>query len=117
TSGILSQQMVIAEGGFKSYVAPSVNQWIGAVNFDSKIWKWFHVYADAGMYKNKSRSAEFVWDSGIKFAVIPDFLELYFPVQSSLGFEPSFKDYGRRIRFTLVMNFGAVTNYFRRGVF
>ena len=116
-SGLLSQQLVIADGGFKSFVAPSVNQWIGAVNMDSKIWKWFNVYADAGIYKNKFHSPEFVWDSGIKLAVIPDFLELYFPMQSSLGFEPSFKDYGKRIRFTLVLNFSAIGSYFRKGVF
>ena len=35
--------------------------------------------------------------SGIKLKVIPDFLEIYFPVQSSLGFEPGFKDYKSRI--------------------
>lgn len=116
-SGILSQQLIIADGGFKSFVAPSVNQWIGAVNVDSKIWKWFNIYADAGIYKNKYRDPEFIWDSGIKLAVIPDFLELYFPMQSSLGFEPSFKDYGKRIRFTLVLNFGAIANTFRKGVF
>ena len=28
---------------------------------------------------------KFIWDSGIKLKVIPDFLEIYFPVQSSLG--------------------------------
>ncbi len=117
TSGILSQQMIIADGGFKSYVAPLSNQWITSVNIDSNIWKWFNIYADAGMYKNKNQSAEFIWDSGIKFAILPDFLEIYFPLQSSLGFEPSFKDYGSRIRFTLNLNFGAITSYFRRGVF
>lgn len=116
-SGLLSQQLIIADGGFKSYVAPSVNQWIGAVNMDTHIWKWFSIYADAGMYKNKHRDPQFIWDSGVKLAVIPDFLEIYFPVQSSLGFEPSFKDYAERIRFTMVLNLGAITSYFRRGVF
>lgn len=117
TSGILSQQMILADGGFKSYVGGSANQWIGALNIDSNVWKWFNIYADAGMYKSKLQNAEFIWDSGVKLAVIPDFLEVYFPIQSSLGFEPSFNDYGKRIRFTLVLNFGAITNYFRRGVF
>ncbi len=119
TSGVLAQQMVIADGGFKSYVGKTAtaNQWIGAVNIDSNVWKWFNVYADAGVYKNAHHKAEFIWDSGIKVAAIPDFLEVYFPIQSSLGFEPSFKDYGKRIRFTLVLNLSAVTSYFRRGVF
>ena len=77
----------------------------------------FNFYADAGVYKNKNREAQFVWDSGVKLKVIPDFLEIYFPLQSSLGFEPSFKDYGRRIRFTLSLNFSAITSYFRRGYY
>ncbi|MBP3839910.1 MAG: aminopeptidase, partial [Chryseobacterium sp.] len=117
TSGVLAQQYILAEGGFKSYVGNTANQWIGAVNVDTHVWRWFNVYADAGVYKNKHQTPEFIWDSGIKVKVIPDFLEVYFPMQSSLGFEPSFKDYAQRIRFTLVLNFGAVTDYFRRGWF
>lgn len=117
TSGLFAQQLIIAEGGFKSYLGTTANQWISSVNVDSHVWRWFNVYADAGVYKNKNQSADFIWDSGVKVKVIPDFLEVYFPIQSSLGFEPSFKDYGQRIRFTLVLNFNAVTSYFRRGWF
>lgn len=117
SSGVLSQQFILAEGGFKSYVGGSANQWIGAFNVDSHVWKWFNVYADAGVYKNKYENPQFIWDSGVKLKVIPDFLEVYFPIQSSLGFEPKFKDYAQRIRFTLMLNFGAMTDYFRRGWF
>ncbi|MGK6344126.1 aminopeptidase [Chryseobacterium sp. DT-3] len=114
-SGLLSQQFILADGGFKSFIPGSVNQWITSFNVDSSVWKIFHVYADAGIYKNKNRPAEFIWDSGIKVRLIPDFLEVYFPIQSSLGFEPSFKDYAKRIRYTLVLNLGAVINAARRG--
>ncbi|QIY83441.1 M1 family metallopeptidase [Chryseobacterium sp. NEB161] len=117
TSGILSQQFILAEGGFKSFFNTSVNQFITSVNIDSHVWKWFNLYADAGVYKNKNRSAEFIWDSGVKVKVIPDFLEIYFPVASSLGFEPSFKNYGYRVRYTLVLNLGALVNNLRRGIF
>lgn len=117
TSGLFAQQLIIAEGGFKSAIGKSVNQWITSVNVDSHVWRWFNVYADAGVYKNKYRDPRFIWDSGVKVKVIPDFLEVYFPIQSSLGFEPSFKDYGKRIRFTLSLNFSAITGYFRRGWF
>lgn len=117
TSGIFSQQLIIADGGFKSYLGQTTNQWITAVNVDSHLWKMFNLYADAGMYKNHQFSPKFIWDSGVKLKVVPDFLEVYFPIQSSLGFEPSFKDYGTRIRFTLTLNFSAITNYFRRGWF
>lgn len=114
-SGILSQQFILADGGFKSFIPGSVNQWITSFNVDSSIWKIFHVYADAGVYKNKDLPAKFIWDSGIKVRIIPDFLEIYFPVQSSLGFEPSFKDYGKRIRYTLILNLGSIINAARRG--
>ncbi len=115
TSGILSQQFILADGGFKSFIPSTVNQWITSFNVDSSVWKIFHVYADAGMYKNKNQPAKFIWDTGVKVRIIPDFLEIYFPVQSSLGFEPSFKDYARRIRYTLVLNLGSVINAARRG--
>lgn len=115
TGGILSQQFILADGGFKSFLPGSVNQWITSFNVDSSVWKIFHVYADAGIYKNKNASTEFIWDSGIKVKLIPDFLEIYFPIQSSLGFEPSFKDYAKRIRYTLVLNLGAIINAARRG--
>jgi hypothetical protein len=117
TSGILAQQFVLADGGFKSLIGGTANQWMVSTNMDAKIWKWFSIYADAGMFKNRNFNSHFIWDSGVKVAVIPDFLELYFPVQSTLGFEPSLKYYGNRIRFTLVFNPAAVANYIRRGVF
>ncbi len=117
TSGLLTQQLILAEGGFKSYVGDSANQWITSFNADAHVWRWFNVYADAGLFKSKMQDPQFIWDSGVKVKVIPDFLEVYFPIQSSLGFEPSFKDYGRRIRFTLSLNLSAITGYFRRGWF
>jgi hypothetical protein len=77
----------------------------------------FNLYADAGVYKNRLRNPQFIWDSGVKLKLVPDFLEIYFPLQSSLGFEPSFKDYANRIRFTLNLNFGSLFTHFRRGWF
>lgn len=115
TGGLLSQQYILADGGFKSFIPGTVNKWITSVNVDSSVWKIFHVYADAGVYDNKNQSTKFIWDSGIKVRVIPDFLEIYFPIQSSLGFEPGFKDYGRRIRYTLILNLSSIINAARRG--
>lgn len=115
TTGVLSQQYIQAEGGFKSHVAPSVNQWLTSASIDGHLWKPFNLYVDAGVYKNKGNPAQFIWDSGVKVKVIPDFLEIYFPVQSSLGFEPGLENYGKRIRYTLILNFSALTSHFRRG--
>lgn len=115
TGGILSQQFILADGGFKSFIPGTANQWITSFNVDSSVWKIFHIYADAGLYKNKNSSTQFIWDSGVKVRVIPDFLEIYLPVQSSLGFEPGFKDYAKRIRYTLVLNLSTIINAARRG--
>ncbi|MCJ8152182.1 aminopeptidase [Chryseobacterium sp. SSA4.19] len=115
TGGILSQQYVLADGGFKSFIPGTVNKWLTSVNVDTSVWKIFHVYADAGVYQNSGRPTKFIWDSGIKVRVIPDFLEIYFPVQSSLGFEPAFKDYAKRIRYTLILNLSSIINAARRG--
>lgn len=118
TSGLLSQQYILADGGFKSFFTDTVDQWVVAHNVDAHVWKMFNIYADAGVYKNRDLAgAKFIYDTGVKVKIVPDFLEIYLPVQSSLGFEPAFKDYAKRIRFTLVFNFGALTNHFRRGWF
>lgn len=115
TGGILSQQYVLADGGFKSFIPGTVNKWLTSVNVDTSVWKIFHIYADAGVYQNSNQPTKFIWDSGIKARVIPDFLEIYFPVQSSLGFEPAFKDYAKRIRYTLILNLSSIVNAARRG--
>jgi len=115
TGGILSQQFILADGGFKSFIPGTVNQFITSLNVDTSVWKIFHIYADAGVYKNKNNPTQFIWDSGVKVRLIPDFLEIYFPVQSTLGFEPGFKDYGKRIRYTLILNLSTIINAARRG--
>ena len=115
SSGILSQQFVIAEGGFKSLLKGTANQYILATNVDVHAWKMFNIYADMGIYKNKHQPTQFIWDSGIKLKIIPDFLEIYFPIQSSLGFEPGFKDYKSRIRYTISLNLNSAIGHFRKG--
>ncbi len=115
TSGFLSQQFILADGGFKSRVGDFANQWVTSVNADTTIWKIFHLYGDAGFYKNKNATPQFVWDSGVKLRIIPDFLEFYFPVYSTLGFEPQYKDYAKRIRFTLILDLQSIKNVLRRG--
>lgn len=107
-SGVFSQEYIMAEGGFKSYVGASANQWILALNADFPIWKMFSVYGDIGGYKNRNYPTLFIWDSGIKLGLIPNVLEFYFPMQSSLGFEPSFNNYYKRIRFSLNLDLNSL---------
>ncbi len=118
SSGFLSQQVILAEGGFKSIFEDQfANEWILTSNFGIGIWRWVELYADVGYLKNKGESARFKYDSGVRLNFIPDLLELYFPVQSSLGFEPGFSDYSSRIRFVITLDFERFYNYFKRGFY
>ncbi|MFC4818643.1 aminopeptidase [Flavobacterium sp. GCM10023249] len=114
-SGIFSQQIILAEGGFKSkFINPYANQWISTVNTTSSIWKWIQLYGDAGFYKNKGSKAQFVYDSGIHFNLVPDYFELFFPLYSSNGFEPSQNNYPQKIRFMATLNPKTLINLFTR---
>lgn len=115
TEGLLSQQFVLAEGGFKSDFDFLVDDWITSTNVEIPIWKMFDFYVDAGVYKNQGNNPRFIYDTGIRTRIIPDFLEVFLPLQSSLGFEPSLGNYHERIRFTLNLNLSKVLSYLRRG--
>ena len=63
----------------------------------------------------KAKPTKFIYDTGIKLNIIPEFLEFYLPVQSTLGFEPAKDSYLSHIRFTFNFNLSAVINHFRKG--
>ncbi|SDE21650.1 gluzincin family metallopeptidase [Riemerella columbipharyngis] len=111
------RQFILAEGGFKSGINRSANRWITTLNIDNNIWKIIDIYGDLGIYKNKGVPAKFIWDSGLKLKLIPDVLEIYFPIYSSLGFEPSLKNYQRRIRFMFEFDVSTLMIQIRRGWF
>lgn len=113
--GILSQQIIIAEGGFKSRLStPFANQFITTANASTTIWKDIQAYADVGFVKSRGDSAEFVYDSGIRLNLLTDYFELYFPVYSNNGFEISQDNYQERIRFVFTADIGAFVNLFTR---
>ncbi|WP_010521737.1 aminopeptidase [Aquimarina agarivorans] len=115
SSGITSQQFISAEGNFKSQLTPAfANQWLATTTVESSIWNWIQAYADAGLVKNKGFAPEFVYDSGIKLNLLTNYLELFFPLQSSLGFEPSFSDYEKRIRFKVSLSINTLVGLFTR---
>ena len=116
-SGFLSQQIIIAEGGFKSRLQPAfANEWIVTTNASTTIWKYVYAYADFGVVKNLGQDAEFVYDSGIQVSLLDDFFEFYFPVYSNLGFEIGEQNYGERIRFTATIGLDTVIRLFSRTV-
>ncbi len=117
-SGFLSQQTIIAEGGFKTIFPDQfANEWMLTTNASASVWRWVEVYADAGFFKNRNETAQFRYDSGIRLNFVPNFLEVYFPIQSSLGFEPGFSDYASRIRFVLTIDIERIYNLVKRGFY
>lgn len=115
-SGFFSQQIIIAEGGFKSmFKNPYANEWMFSANGSISIWRWIEAYGDAGFYKNRTLDHVFRYDSGIRLNFIHNILEIYFPLQSSLGFEPVNQDYSSKIRFVLTINPNKIFNFIRRG--
>lgn len=115
--GVLTQQYILAEGGFKSDFNFTVNRWIFSTNATWTLWKRIDLYADFGIYRNKGFKPRGIWDSGLKLNIIPDFIELYFPIQSSLGFEPKNGNYFSRIRYMLDLRLSSIINHIRRGIF
>ncbi|WP_310993027.1 metalloprotease [Aequorivita marina] len=114
-SGLFSQQLIIAEGGFKSQLEPAyANSWITTVNASTNIWKWIYAYGDAGLVHNKARGTSAVFDTGIRLNLVADYFELYFPIYSSLGFEPSLPHYDEKVRFIVTLSPKTLLSLFTR---
>ncbi len=114
-SGLFSQQLIIAEGGFKSQLEPAyANSWMATVNASTNIWKWIYAYGDVGLVHNKARGTNAVFDSGIRLSLVADYFELYFPIYSSLGFEPNLPHYDEKVRFIVTLSPKTLLGLFTR---
>ena len=114
-SGLFSQQLIIAEGGFKSQLQPAfANQWITTANTSYSIWQWIFAYGDAGFVKNRGDGAQFVYDSGIRLNLLQDYFELYFPVYSTNGWEIGQQNYDQKIRFIVSLDIDTFVGLFTR---
>ena len=114
-TGIWSQQFVPAEGGFKSFFEESsANNYMISLNTSIGIWKWIEFYADIGALKNQNRNSVGYFDTGIKFNLVQDYFELFFPLYSSNGFEPSQDNYSSKIRFIFYPRLSTLSSLFSR---
>ena len=115
TTGLFSQQLIMAEGGFKSkFENQFANQWMTTLNLGVNVWNWIEVYGDVGLLKNKGYNESFVFDSGIRLNLVQDYFELYFPVVSSNGWEIAQDRYDQKIRFIVTLNPKILLNLFNR---
>lgn len=116
-SGIYSQQIIIAEGGFKSFLDERyrfADDWIATANASVNLWRWIELYGDIGMVKNRGLREKFVYDSGIRLNLVTDYFELYFPLYSNNGWEIAEPDYGERIRFIITVSPKTLLGLFNR---
>ena len=114
-TGLFSQQIIVAEGGFKSQLQPEyANQWISTVNASTNIWKWIYAYGDVGIVKNRDEKGKVLFDSGVRVSLVQDYFELFFPVYSSLGWELGEPDYDQRIRFIVALDLNTLIKLFTR---
>ena len=115
SSGIYSQQIIIAEGGFKSKLEnPFANDFIATTNTSVSIWRWIELYGDTGFIKNKGENTRFVYDSGIRLNLVTDYFELYLPMYSNNGWEVGQPDYGEKIRFIVTLSPRTLISLFTR---
>ena len=114
-AGIFSQQIIIAEGGFKSRLDTAfANQWLTTANFSTSIWRYIQAYGDIGLVKNKGFDPKFVYDSGIRLNLVEDYFELFFPIYSNNGWEIAQPNYGEKIRFIITADPKVLLGLFRR---
>jgi len=115
SSGIFSQQLIIAEGGFKSKLDTAfANEWLTTINASASIWKYIQAYGDIGFLKNKGQKPLFVYDAGIRLNLITDYFEIFFPFYSNLGWEINQPQYSQKIRFVFTAEPKALLGLFRR---
>jgi hypothetical protein len=115
TTGLFSQQSIIADGFFKSKLETrTANRWMTTVNANYTIWSWIEGYGDVGFIKNKESDTKFVYDGGIRLNLVTDYFELFFPVYSNNGWEIGDKNYGEKIRFIITFRPETLINLFTR---
>lgn len=114
-TGIYSQQLIIAEGGFKSKLeTPFANRWMTTFNMSTTLWKYIQAYGDLGIVKNKGQNMKFVYDSGVRVNLVTDYFEVYFPIYSNLGWEVGQPNYDQKIRFLFTVDPETLFGLFRR---
>jgi hypothetical protein len=114
--GIYSQQFIMSEGGFKSkFLNPLANDYIVSSNLGIGLWKWVELYADFGISKNIGSLPRGYYDSGIRLNLLPDFLEIFLPIQSSENqIEFNNRNYLSSLRFVIALEPKTLLGLFNR---
>lgn len=116
SSGLFSQQFIMAQGGFKTILDERfANQFLVSMNSSIGLWRWVELYNGVAFLKNRDANTFFGYEAGIRLNFINDILEFYFPLYSNNGWEMNQGQYAQKIRFVIQANPRAIFNFFRRG--
>jgi len=116
SEGLLSQQFILAEGGFKSKLPTRFsNRYMLSINTSVGLWRWLEIYNDVALLKNVNQPVYFAYENGIRFNFVNNIFEMYFPLYSNKGWEIGQPNYSKSIRFVIQANIKAIYNFFRRG--
>ncbi len=115
TTGIYSQQFIPAEGGFKSrFDRPYSDDFLLTLNTSIGLWKWIEAYGDLGYINQKEQRSRLLFDTGLRLNLVPDFLEIYFPIYNSKGLQAQGPDYQQKIRYVITFDPRTLTQLFSR---
>ncbi|MEK9603505.1 MAG: hypothetical protein VW127_03675, partial [Flavobacteriaceae bacterium] len=85
-----------------------------STNLTLGIWKWIEGYVDLGILKNHNANPYYLYGSGIRLNILPDYLELFFPLHNNDGWEIDNTPYETKIRFVLKMSPRELSKLFSR---
>jgi hypothetical protein len=115
TTGIYSQQFIPAEGGFKSqFDKPYSDDLLITLNSSIGLWKWIEAYGDLGYINQRAQSSRILFDTGLRLNLVPDFLEIYFPLYNTKGLQLQGPDYQQKIRYVITFDPRTLTQLFSR---
>ena len=115
SNGFLAQQIMEADGGFKSNIKiGQSNDWLVALNLSSTLYRKVPIefFASVGTYANAKSTfpgaQQFLAEFGVSVILIRDVLEFHFPFLYSQDIKEDIKlnakNYGQQIRFTFNLN-------------
>ena len=125
-TGVWSRQFFVSDGGMKAFASQQGDSltnlfsstWLVGINLNLPIWSIFGVYSDLGFLPLPNGQVNAVADFGIRIAIVPDFVEAYFPLaHSEYDVLNGPSPYWKGVRFVLNLQADAIINRWRRGRF
>ncbi|MDZ7846398.1 MAG: hypothetical protein U5L96_06345 [Owenweeksia sp.] len=114
SSGIWSQQFFVTDGGFKSQTRVFADKWMLTSGVNLPLWGPVGLFGDIGLVDGVD---QFYYDYGIRFSLMADFFEVYFPMGNQSGYFINEAQYAQNIRYILNLDLEAILHRLRRGYY